>query len=81
MPSALPKIVVRASQERIEAWQQAAGADSMNAWAGRILDAAAGLGVLPQSAPPTASGNRLSDPCSRQRHHRLGVFCKECGAS
>ena len=56
----------------------------MNAWAGRVLDAAAGLAPDGEEVPlaVAATGRRkLSEPCSRERHHRPGMFCKECGAS
>lgn len=76
MPSALPRFVIRAPQENIDAWKAAAGG-SANQWALDALDQAAGR---PGSSRPARATRRLADECPRNRHHRLGVFCKECGA-
>lgn len=76
MPSALPRFVIRASQERIDAWKVAPSGESTNEWAVRVLDEAAGsrTAVRPK---PKRSASRAE--CPRVRHHRPGAFCKECG--
>jgi hypothetical protein len=80
LPSALPKIVVRASEERIAAWKAAAGDVGLSAWAAAALDHATGAEVVvvqPVTLKAQAKPKRAE--CPNARFHREGSFCKSCG--
>jgi len=86
LPSALPRFVVRAEQERIDAWKQAANGRTVNAWAVQALDLVAGLPPgeeIPPAVvgkPPLAKKPKMAaGECPNARHHRPGAFCKTCG--
>ena len=86
MPSTLPRIVVRAKPEQVEAWRAAAGAGGVSAWAARTLDQAVARKQAQPVAVEISDALRVEaarkprrDECPRGRHHRAGVFCKGCG--
>lgn len=90
MPSANPKITLRASADEIEKWHTARGSASFNSWAVETLNAAAN-GEAKIAAPaassqavgkaPRQTRQRRAQPfeCPRARFHRSGTYCKACG--